>query len=141
MPGIVAASIGSRRFNTELIKIAGATSLLLALVGVYSISAFSMGRRRREIGIRLTLGATPTQMAGALLAGEWSGLALGLTAGTVGALFVSRGLSSFLFASSGLELRVIVTAAVILGAAAAIASYMPARRAIRADPVAALRAD
>src|SRR5256712_12226700 len=67
MPQILAASIGSRRFNTDLIRIAGAAGVLLAIIGVYAVTAFSVSRRTREIGIRLTLGATSRQIVSALM--------------------------------------------------------------------------
>jgi putative ABC transport system permease protein len=136
---VVAASVGSRRFNADLVTVAGVASLLLALIGVYSVTSFSMTRRTREIGIRLTLGARPAQILVALLATEWSAIAFGLALGTLGGVVAARALASVLFASGGVEPLVIGSAAAALGAAALIASYLPARRAIRADPVAALR--
>src|SRR5262245_7914679 len=138
---VLAASVGSRRFNTDLIEIAGAASLLLAIIGVYSVTAFSVARRTREIGIRLTLGARPQQVIGAVLAGEWRTIALGLLVGASAASAVARALSSVLFGASGGEPVVIAAAAAMLGLAAAIASYVPARRAVHAGPVAALRAE
>jgi predicted permease len=141
IPQVLAASIGSRRFNADLIEIAGAASLLLALIGVYSVTAFSMARRAREIGIRLTLGARPAQVMRPLLAGEWAAIVVGLSIGAAGAVLVSRTLARVLFEGRGVEPALIGGAAAMLGLAAAIASYVPARRAIRADPVAALRAD
>ena len=141
MTAILAASIGSRRFNTDLIEIAGAASLLLALIGVYSVAAFSMARRTREIGIRLTLGARPGQVIRSVLVAECGAIAFGLSVGAAGALVVSRVLSPVLFASPGIEPALIVAAVAMLGVAAAIASYVPARRAIHTDLVAALRAD
>ncbi len=138
---IVALSIGSRRFNTDLIKMAGVASLVLALIGVYAVTAFSIGRRTREIGIRVTLGASPSQVIRPLLTAEWGAIALGLSVGAAGAVVVSRGLAPVLFGISGLEPVLIAGAAAMLGLAAAIASYIPARRAMRADPLAALRAE
>jgi putative ABC transport system permease protein len=140
MPQVLAASVGSRRFNTDLIGVAGAASLLLALIGVYSVTSFSMTRRTREIGIRLTLGARPDQILVNVLAAEWRAIAVGLAAGMTGGVIAARALASVLFASGGVEPLVIGAAAAALAVAALIASYLPARRAIRADPVAALRA-
>src|SRR5262245_64614880 len=77
MSDVLAASVGSRRFNTGLIEIAGLSSLLLALIGVYSITVFSMERRTREIGIRLALGARSMDVIRSVLAGEWSAIAVG----------------------------------------------------------------
>ena len=139
MADVLAASIGSRRFNTGLIEIAGLSSLLLALIGVYSIAAFSMERRTREIGIRLALGARPAEVVRSALAGEWGAIAVGLAAGAAGAALVSRVLSSVLFGSGGTEPMLIAAAAASLGAAALLATYLPARRAARMDPAAALK--
>jgi putative ABC transport system permease protein len=138
---ILAASVGSRRFNTGLIEIAGAASLLLAIIGVYSVTAFSMTRRTREIGIRLTFGARPLQIVGPVLGPEWSAVVIGLAGGVVGAVVTSRVLSNVLFASSGAEAPVIIVAAGGLGIAAFTATLVPAHRALRADPVEALRGE
>jgi len=138
---ILAASIGSRRFNTDLIGIAGVASLLLASIGVYAVTAFSISRRTREIGIRLTLGARPAQVIRSMLAGEWAAIALGLSVGAVGAILVSRGLAPMLFGASGVEPALVGGTAAFLAVAAAIASYIPARRATLGDPNVALRSD
>ncbi|HMF95527.1 MAG TPA: ABC transporter permease [Vicinamibacterales bacterium] len=140
MADVLAASTGSRRFSTGLIEIAGLSSLLLALIGVYAISAFSMSRRTHEIGIRIALGARSAEVVRSALASELSAIALGLAGGTAGAIFVSRLLSSVLFASGGIEPRLIAAAAAMLGVAALLAGYVPAQRAARIDPVAALKA-
>jgi putative ABC transport system permease protein len=138
---IVTASIGSRRFNADLIKIAGAASLLLALIGVYSVTAFAIDRRTREIGIRLALGARRWQVIRAVLRIEWAAIAIGLAGGVAAAIVVSEILSSTLFASRGAEPAMIVSAAAILGMAAVVASYVPARRAARRDPLETLRSE
>jgi ABC-type antimicrobial peptide transport system permease subunit len=140
MPLVLTASVGSRRFNTDLISVAGGASLLLALIGVYSVTSFSMTCRTREIGIRLALGARPAQILVIVLAAEWKPIALGLAVGALGGVLVARGLASVLFATSGVDALVIGVAAASLGLAALIASYLPARRAVRADPLSALRA-
>ncbi|HKB10424.1 MAG TPA: ADOP family duplicated permease, partial [Vicinamibacterales bacterium] len=140
MPQVVAASIGSRRFTTDLMTIAGAASLLLAVIGVYSVTAFSMARRTREIGIRLMIGARPAQVILPAVAGEWPAIAAGLVVGALGAVVVARLVSPIVFAGGG-ESAVIGGAAVALGIAALLASYLPAARAVRGDPVAALRED
>jgi putative ABC transport system permease protein len=138
MSQVLSASIGARRFNADLIEIAGAASFLLALMGVYSVASFSMARRVREIGIRLTLGARPTQVVLSMVATEWPAIAVGLVAGVAGGFAVGRALASVLFAPDDVALAVLVTA-VTLGSASLVASYLPARRAAGADPMAALR--
>jgi len=141
MASILAASVGSRRFNTNLIAIAGATGLMLAMIGVYAVTAFSVGRRTREIGIRLALGATPRRIAQALINGELRAMAIGLAIGAVGAMAASRALSHFLFAADGADLTVIAAVSGALGLCAVAACLIPIRRALRADPLVALRAE
>ena len=141
MAQIVGASIGSRRFNTELIEIAGAASVLLALLGVYAVTAFAIDRRTREIGIRLALGARRWQVIRAVLRIEWTAIAIGLAIGIAAAAVVSEILSSTLFASPGAEPGVIAGTAIMLGVAAVVASYVPARRAAGRDPLETLRTE
>jgi putative ABC transport system permease protein len=136
---LLLASVGSRRFNTDLIAIAGVSSLLLSMIGVYSVTAFSMTRRTREIGIRITLGARPSQIVRSMLVSECTPVVIGLLAGIAGAAFVSRFLSAVLFATNGVEPALIVAAAAFFGLAALIASYVPLRHATQSDPVAALK--
>jgi len=141
MPQIVSASIGSRRFNTDLIRIAGGAGLLLAIVGVYAVTAFSVGRRMREIGIRLTLGATPRQILRLLIRAEYRPVAIGLAAGLGGAVLVSGAMSRLLFGPSDIDSAVIAGVAAALAAAALVACIVPIRRAIRSDPLVTLRAE
>jgi putative ABC transport system permease protein len=138
---IVADSIAARRFNADLMKVAGAASLLLAVIGIYSVAAFSVDRRTREIGIRLALGGKPTQVVRSILMSEARAIAVGLVTGMAGATIVSRVLSATLYASRGTEPIAILAAAAVFGVAAAAASYLPARRATRVDPIAALRVE
>jgi len=136
---LVAESIGARRFNANLIEIAGLSSLLLAVVGVYSVTAFSTTRRTREIGIRVALGARPAEVVRSVLAAESMAIIVGLAIGTAGAAVVARLLEFVLFASGGGDASIIAAAVAMLAGSAAIASYLPARRAARIDPLTALR--
>jgi len=136
---IVADSIAARRFNTNLMNAAAAVSVVLALIGVYSVTAFSIDRRTREIGIRLALGGKPAQVIRSILMSETPAIAIGLGAGMAGAVIMSQVLSATLYGSRGSELMLIVSAAAVLALAAGTASYLPARRATRVDPTAALR--
>jgi len=137
---LLAESIGARRFSADLILIAAGAGLVLAMIGVYGVTAFSAGRRAREIGIRVTLGATSTEIVRLFVRGELRAIASGLLAGGIASLFVSRALSTFLFGIRGAELVVIVGVGGALAAAAVAACYLPVRRAARADPLIALRA-
>jgi putative ABC transport system permease protein len=139
MTGVIAESIGSRRFNADLMAIASLSSLLLALIGVYSVTAFSTRRRTREIGIRVALGAQGGEVVRSVLAAEGMAIGLGLAIGAAGAVGIARMLASVLFASEGVDLAMIAAAVATLGGAASVATYLPARRAARIDPLSALR--
>jgi predicted lysophospholipase L1 biosynthesis ABC-type transport system permease subunit len=139
MTALLSQSIGSRKFNASLIEIAGVSALVLALVGVYSVTAISTTRRTREIGIRVALGARPGAVVRTVLAAEWTAIFLGLAIGALGAVAIARMLASVLFASGGIDMTMIGAAAATLAGAALLASYLPARRAARIDPVRALR--
>jgi predicted permease len=117
----------------------GLTGLLLAAVGLYGIIAYSVGRRSREIGVRMALGASASRV-------QWmvvrEGLRLALTGVAIGLVMAagaSRLLVSFLYGVSPLDAVTFVGMSAVLTGVAAMASYLPARRAARADPVAALR--
>jgi putative ABC transport system permease protein len=137
---ILTASAGPRRFNTRLIEMAGAASLLLATIGVYGVAAFSLAARSREIGIRRAFGARPLHIVKPILGPEWCSVAIGLAVGGAGAVFVSRSLAPVFFAPRGVEPWAIAAAAGALGVVAFGATLVPVRRALRTDPLEALRA-
>jgi putative ABC transport system permease protein len=139
MTDTIGSSLYAPRMGAALLTGFGALALLLASLGVYAVLAFSIARRKREIGIRMALGARRAQVfalvvrEGMLLVG--TGLALGLVAG----LYVSSGLESFLFDVSTRDPWTFVTVPGVLAAVALLACYLPARRAMRLDPIVALR--
>jgi len=119
----------------------GAVALLLAAVGIFGVFAFMVEERRREIGIRMALGARSSQVIRSILGGTRWAVGGGLVAGgamAVGASFVLR---RYLLGMSPLDIRTYLTVAVILASAGLLASYVPARRAARVDPATTLRAD
>jgi putative ABC transport system permease protein len=128
-----------RRFQTSLLGLFSVVALALAAVGIYGLIQYSVSQRRRELGVRLALGATSRGL-------EWmvvrEGLAValpGLAAGVIGAVLLSRVIASLLFGVTATDpWNVVVTMGVLLVVAVA-ASYLPARRAGGVDPVAALR--
>ncbi len=136
---ILQSSIGSRRFTGDLLRIAGLAGLVLAILGVYAVTAFAVGRRTREIGIRLTLGGTPSQVLRALLGAELRWIAIGLACGACGAIGVARLLSSILFSSGGVDLLLVLAVGGALAAASLAACFIPAWRALTIDPAIALR--
>jgi putative ABC transport system permease protein len=135
------ASMARSSFSLALLGIAGATALLLSLVGIYGVLAYAVTQRKREVGIRVALGAAPRSVKkmfiyrGLIL----SGIGIGFGAATAAAL--TRLMSSLLFGVTPLDAATFVAAAAFLAAAALFASYIPARRATMIDPMETLRAD
>ncbi|HEV2129852.1 MAG TPA: FtsX-like permease family protein, partial [Longimicrobiaceae bacterium] len=141
MRRLMAAPLARPRFSTLLLGSFAAITLLLAAVGIYGVMAATARQRTREIGIRLAIGATARDVRRLVLRqGMWLAL-WGCLLGTAGALFGARALRSMLFEVSPTDP---VTFAAVVGlilGAAALACYIPARRASRVDPVNALRAE
>ncbi|HLK63169.1 MAG TPA: ABC transporter permease [Bryobacteraceae bacterium] len=129
------------RFDAMLLAGFAATGLVLAAIGIYSVIAFLVMQRTREVGIRMALGATPASVVGLFLrhAAPWT--AAGLCMGILGSIFASRLLSSLLFEAQGRDWPSFVIAAATLCAVALCAACLPARRAAQIDPVKTLRQD
>jgi predicted permease len=141
MRDIVGDSVAEPRFRTMLLGAFALMATLLAAVGVYGLISYSVTQRTREIGIRVALGAGPPQVLRPVVR---EGLTLGLAGviiGLAGALAATRVLSAFLFGVEATDPVTFVGVAVLLLLMAFIASYIPSRRALRIDPIAALRAE
>ncbi|HET9372392.1 MAG TPA: ABC transporter permease [Vicinamibacterales bacterium] len=139
MTQAIAATTGSRRFTTALLGGLALVALLLAAVGVYGLVSFSVGRRVQEFGVRMALGAEPRSIM-RLVIGQGLRLALlGVAIGLVGALLTARLVQSLLFEVSATDPTAFLLATTVLVAAVIAACYSPARRAIRVNPVTALR--
>jgi putative ABC transport system permease protein len=135
----IATSVAQPRFRTWLIGIFAAVALLLAAVGVYGVMSYSVTQRISEIGIRVTMGAQPADIF-RIVVGEGLRLALfGVGAGLIGALALSRVLHSFVFGVSTTDPTTFLTVAILLTLVGVAASFFPARRATRVDPMIALR--
>jgi predicted permease len=119
----------------------GAVALLLALLGIYGVTAFSVAQRTREIGVRIALGAQRTQVFGLVLRQATVLAAVGVTIGALAAVGATRLLGSLLYGVPPTDLVAFAGAAAVLAAAALLASWIPARRAARVDPVTALRTE
>jgi predicted permease len=129
------------RFNTILLGVFAALGLLLATIGVYGVISHSVGLRTQEIGVRMALGARPADIRRAVLR-EALLLSLAGTAVGVGvALLVGKALAQLLFGMSRADLPTLAIVAVVLGSTSLLAAWLPARRAMRVDPMVALRAD
>jgi len=134
-------SLAERRFHTLLLLIFAGGALGLALVGVYGVLSFVVSQRTREMGVRVALGATPHDLVTLVVGGGMRVVGAALVVGLVGSLGAARLLDSLLFGVSATDPTTLVGVAVLFAATAAVACYLPARRASRADPVAALRAE
>jgi putative ABC transport system permease protein len=131
--------LADRRFLLLLVGLFAAAALSLAVVGIYGVVAFSVTRRTQEIGIRMALGAKRNNIL-RLVLGEGARMAaFGVLIGIGASLAITRLMSSLLFGVSAADPLTFVTLAVLLSVAALLASYIPARRAMRVDPMVALR--
>jgi putative ABC transport system permease protein len=141
MDDIYARSLTRTSLTLTLLGIAGAMALALGLVGVYGVLSYMLAQRTREIGIRIALGAQNAAIK-RLLLGQVLGLVgIGVALGLGGAAALTRFMESLLFGVKALDLETYALGAVALLAAAALAAYLPARRATRIDPMQALRAE
>ena len=137
----VATSIAQPRFRTLLLAIFACLALFLAAIGIYGLMAYSVTQRTREIGVRVALGSRPSDIF-RLLIGNGLRLALmGIVAGVVAALALTRYLASMLFQVRPYDPVTFAVTAVVLLAIAAVACFIPARRATRVDPLVALRSE
>jgi putative ABC transport system permease protein len=139
MQHVVSDSVGRQRFQMRLIAGFAASALLLACIGIYGVLSWSVSRRRNEIGIRMALGAHASDVHRLVMAQALRPVLFGLVAGVAAALALGRVLSSVLFGVSAHDPLTIAAVVAVLGAVAALACYIPARRAARIDPLEALR--
>lgn len=139
MHQLLAAAVAARKFNMQLIGVFAAAALLLAAAGLYTVIAYLVSQRTREIGIRLALGATPQHILRLLLGQGMKLTLIGVTIGCVGAIAVTRLMRSLLFAVAPTDLTTFVISSLVLIVVALMACFLPARRAARVDPLVALR--
>ncbi|HEY0511018.1 MAG TPA: ABC transporter permease [Thermoanaerobaculia bacterium] len=130
-----------RRFYTLLLAAFALVALVLAVVGVYSVMAYSVTQRTREIGIRMALGAERGAVTGLVVRQALGLTGLGVVLGLAVALGLLRIVSSLLYGVSATDVKTFVCGALLLTAFALLASYLPARRASRVDPTVALRTE
>jgi putative ABC transport system permease protein len=138
---LIARSTGQSRFSLALLASFAGCGLLLAVVGVYGVSALFVGQRQREIGIRMALGATRVAVASLVLRQTMLMLAVALATGVAGALWLSRYLQSLVFETATTDAVSFAAAAVAIAAASCAATLVPMRRATSVDPATVLRAE
>jgi len=137
MDDVLALSLATRRFQMMLLSIFAGLAVSLAAVGLYGVLAYSVQARTREIGIRTALGAD--NVARMILAEALKLASVGVAAGVAGAMGLTRLLASLLFGIKATDATTFLAVSLLLLAIAAVAGYLPARRAARIDPMAALR--
>jgi ABC-type antimicrobial peptide transport system permease subunit len=138
---LYAGSLAQTSFTLVMLAIAAAMALGLGVVGIYGVMAYVVSQRTREIGIRLALGAQPAALKRMFVLGALARVAVGVAVGLAAAFALTRLMSSLLFGVGPLDAPTYVAALGVLLAAAALASYVPARRAANVDPVETLRAE
>jgi ABC-type antimicrobial peptide transport system permease subunit len=135
----LAEALGGERLTAALVSAAGGMALLLAIVGVYGVIAYGVARRRKEIGVRVALGAAPVDVVRLVVAEGLNVTLIGIALGTIAALGATQLLASMLYGVDPRDAATFTGAAVLLTVVALLAAWLPARRAVRLDPVTALR--
>ncbi|HEU5335687.1 MAG TPA: FtsX-like permease family protein, partial [Terriglobales bacterium] len=141
MPEVVAASLAGPRFNTSLLSVFAGFALFLAAMGIYGVLAYAVTQQRHEIGIRLALGAEPRHVLRFVLGWGARLACLGALFGIVAALAFSHLMAGLLFGVDPTDPLTFAGVTVLLLLVAGLASYLPARRATRVDPMIALRCE
>lgn len=139
MSQMVDRFVAQPRFNMVLLGLFAGLALLLASIGIYGVVSYSVAQRTREIGVRMALGAEPADVLKMVIGQGAKLAAFGLLAGFVASIAATRALASMLFGVSATDPMTFLAIAVLLAAVTMLASYIPARRATRVDPVEALR--
>jgi len=141
MDDVVLASVAPRQFQMRLVLLFGIVALLLAGLGVYGVVSYSVAQRTNELGLRMALGAAPRTVAGGVLRHAMLPVALGLVAGLVIAVGAGRAVRAMLFDVNPLDPVTLVSVSCVLLTVGVLACYIPARRAMRVDPLVALRTE
>jgi predicted permease len=127
------------KFQTEIMAAFALLALVLAIVGIYGVNSYAVAQRRHEIGVRMALGATPGVVLGEILMQGMRLTGIGIVLGLGGAIAVGSALRSVLIGVSATDPLTLASVSVLLAVVAAVACYIPARRATRIDPAVALR--
>ena len=139
MDEYVASSVSDSRFNTILLAGFAALALVMACVGIFGVVSYSVAQRTREIGVRRALGADAGSVMRMVLTQGMTVSVIGVAIGLAGAFAVTRVLSSLLFGVTPTDAVTFIGVATILTLVAFLASFLPARRAAKVDPMVALR--
>src|SRR5215813_8068103 len=138
---VISSTTAPRRFNTLLLAIFAAVALALSAVGIYSVISYSVTQRTQEVGIRMALGAQPGDVVRLILKQGLTLTLIGVAAGALGALAAARVMSGLLYGVTATDPATFVMISLLLSIVAMLACYLPARRAARVEPMAALRCE
>jgi predicted permease len=141
MQEIYSKSLARTSFTLTMLAIAGSMALGLGIIGIYGVISYAIVQRTREIGIRLALGAQKTELKWMFVRSALTLTAIGVTIGIIAAAALTQSMKSLLFGIGPLDPLTYLVVPVVLAAAAALASYVPARRAAAINPVEALKAE
>lgn len=141
MDTVVSKATSRMAFTMILLLIAAAVAMMLGAIGIYGVIGYIVGQRTSEIGVRMALGARPVDVAGMVLRQSGTVVLAGLGIGIIGALALTRVMASLLFDVAATDPITYVAVTTFLVGVAAVASWLPARRAARLDPVTALRVE
>ena len=139
MTTFLSTQLAQPRFNMMLLAVFAGVAMLLAAIGIYGVIAYSVTQRTREIGIRIALGAQRTQMLGMILRQSLTLVVVGIGIGFLVALGATRVMATLLYGVEANDISIYLLVTFLLGGAALLASYFPARRAMKVDPMVALR--
>jgi ABC-type antimicrobial peptide transport system permease subunit len=139
MEKTVADSISNKRFTMTLLGVFALLALLLASVGIYGVLSYLVGQRTKEIGVRMALGAQKFDVLRMVLKDGARMTLIGIVLGLVGALGLTRLMRSMLYGVKPTDPLTFISVAAVLGTIAMLACYVPARRAMKVDPIEALR--
>ena len=139
MEDVVDGSLAQRRFQLTIMGVFAGCALLVASLGIYGVVAYSVARRRNEIGIRMALGARRSQLLGMVIRQGMAPVVAGLAAGVAAAIFLSRAIRGLLFGVQPADPMTIIGVAAVLLVVGALACLIPARRAACTDAIDALR--
>jgi putative ABC transport system permease protein len=136
---ILRASVATERFSAVIVGVFAGAALIVASLGVYGVIGFFVTQRRREMGLRLALGASPGNVMSVVIGRGMAMTLVGLVVGIVGVAFATRYIASLLFGVGPFDLVTLATVCSVLAGVAVLACYLPARRASRVDPATVLR--
>jgi putative ABC transport system permease protein len=141
MQSSIGKTLAQPRFNMVLLGVFATVAMALAAIGIYGVIAYSVAQRTREIGIRMALGAQRGDMLGMVMRQSLTVVVIGIVIGLVGSFGATRLLASLLYGVGANDVFTYAAVVFLLGSAALLASYIPARRAMKVDPIIALRAE